>query len=729
MYTFMPWAAIAAALASPADPPQPMERILVTAIASRVAEEIDATPATVSAIERRELEQGLARDVAEALRYEPGVSVERGAARFGLGNIAIRGLDGNRVQMLHDGVRLPEGYRVGSFSNASRNAFDLGLVSRIEVLRGPGSALYGSDALAGVVSVTTLDPAELLRDGAAASGFVDAGYASVDDGFSATGAAAARASAAEFLVGASYGEGHERDNQGSVDSVGATRTAPNPQDTRTTSALAKVVVPTARGDRWRGTLDHFEREVKTDVLSLNPQSARTTSLAGDDRAERTRASVDALFHALGPVDRLTLLAYGQRSLTTQDTVEVRENTTAACLSAPGAVSCRREARFRFEQREAGVTAIGESAAAAQRWVYGAEYSRTDAEESRDGRQIDLATGAASNRVGTDVFPTRDFPNSRSGRFGAFVQDEISLPAATVIPALRWDRFETRPESDDVYATGNPGRTPVGLADSAWSPKLGALVPLGAGVTATLQAATGFRAPPYYDVNVGLSNLPLGYTVIPNPDLQPERSRGLEAGLRGRHAALAWSFTIYRTDYDDLIVSRAPLACPGDPRCVPGAPITFQSQNVTSARIEGIELRAEASFAPGWTGRLGAAAARGDDRTKNVPLNSIDPPKVVAGLEYARGRLGTQFHLTYVAGKRRIDTSAATYFAPPAFTLADLTATWTPTRELTVFAGVFNLFDRKYWLWSDVRGIANPGESIDRYTQPGRNAAVRIKYAF
>lgn len=728
MNVLLPWSVVAAVLNT--DPlPHPMERILVTAVASRVAEEVSATPATVSVIEREELDRAVARDLAEALRYEPGISVERGAARFGLGNIAIRGLDGNRVEMLYDGVRLPEGYRVGSFSNATRQPFDTSLASRVEVLRGPASALYGSDALAGVVSITTLDPSDLLRPGAALSGFAAADYASVDDSAQATGALAARAGGTELFLGGSHASGHERDNMGDVGGTGATRTQPNPQDASATSGLAKVVVSTTRGDRWRATLDHYDRRVKTDVLSLNPQSIRTTSLAGDDRAARSRASVDALFHALGFVDRLSVLAYGQRSLTTQDTVEVRENTTASCLSGAGAVSCRREARFRFEQEEAGLTAIGESAAAGQQWVYGAEWSRTRADESRDGRQTNLSTGGVSNVVGTDVFPTRDFPKSRAERLGLFAQDEIAFTGATLIPALRYDRFDMQPESDATYAAANPGRVAVAITDSAWSPKLGALVPLGAGFTLTLQAATGFRAPPYYDVNVGLSNLPLGYTVIPNPDLKPERSRGFEAGVRGRHGAVDWSVVAYRTDYDDLIVSRTPLACPADPRCVAGAPITFQSQNVTRARIEGVELRAEARLVPGWVARIGGAANRGDDLTRGVPLNSIDPPKVVAGVEYACGPWNAQLHVTRVAGKTRVDNGNATFFAPPAFTVVDLTGSWAPARHVTVFAGMFNLADEKYWLWSDVRGVANPGASVDRYSQPGRNAAVRVKVIF
>lgn len=728
------------AVAALAAAPAVTERIVVSAIANRVEAAVDATPATVSVIERDDLDRALANDIREALRYEPGVSVENGAARFGLGNIAIRGLDGNRVQMLQDGIRLPDGFRVGSFSNASRNPFDVGLLSRIEVLRGPGSALYGSDALAGVVSMTTVDPRELLRGGGPVGGFGDIGYASADDSTHGTGAIAARAGPVEILLAVARADGHERESKGEVDAEGATRTVANPQDARADSLLAKVVLPTADGGRWRLTWDQYERRVATDVKSLNPQSPRTVSLSGDDRGERRRASLDGIVQALGPIDRLSVLVYDQRSRTTQDTVEVRANTTSACLSAPGTVSCRREVRFDFSQDEAGATAIAQGAAgAAHQLVYGAEWSRTRTEEMRDGLQVNLATGASTNVVGGEALPTRDFPNSRVERFGAFVQDEWSLRAATIIPALRYDRFDMQPQPDAAYLGASGARPPATLSDSAWSPKLGALVPLGAGLTLALQASSGFRAPPYFDVNVGIASLPQGYAVIPNPELEPETSRGLEAGLRGRHASLDWSVTAYATDYRDLIVSRAPLPCPGDPRCVPGAPITFQSQNVTRARIQGLEARVEARLAREWTARLGAAASRGDDRTRDVPLNSVDPPKLVAGLAWNGPPVtpavpqglsaGAQLHLTYVAEKNRIDQSAGTLYATPSFTVADLTGHLALGRHVILTGGIFNLFDRKYWLWSDVRGIANPGASIDRYTQPGRNYGLQLKATF
>ncbi len=736
---WLPAAAAALGLQSPLPPDAPDtppevhrgERIMVTAVASRVQEAVDSTPSTVSVIEREELERTLAQDIRGALRYEPGVSIENGPARFGLGNINIRGLDGNRVQMMEDGIRLPDAYKVGSFSNANRNPFDVGMLARIEILRGPGSALYGSDALAGVVSMSTLDPRDVMREKARAGGFADVAYADADRAIHRDGVFAARAGDVEFLVGASAVDGHEFDNKGDVDVVGNARTTPNPQDTHGTSQLAKVVLPTRYG-RWRATYERYDRRVATDVLSLNPQSPKTVSLLGDDRAQRERWSVDGELYAVGPVDTLTLLAYRQQSATGQATDEVRANTTAQCLSVNGNVSCRRQAQFTFRQDEAGVTAIAQSALGkAQHWVYGAEFSRAQLDEMRDGRQTNLNTGQVTNVVGTDIFPTRDFPNSTVDRLGAFAQDEIAAGVATIIPALRYDRITTDPHPDDAYTASNPGRTPVAITDDAWSPKLGALVPLTKQLTLALQAAAGFRAPSYADVNIGLSNLPLGYTVIPNPDLKSETSRGLEASLRGRHGTFDWSLTAYRTDYHDLIVSRAPLVCPADPHCVAGAPITFQSQNVTSARIEGIEARMQAKLDPAWTARGGAAWSRGDDRSKGVPLNSVDPAKVVAGLAWeppGRG-WGGELIATYAARKSRVDMSAGTVFATPSYTVADLTAFARIGKHATVNAGVFNLFDRKYWLWSDVRNVLNPGVTIDRYTQPGRNFAVQLKLEF
>lgn len=722
-----------AARAAPAT--QPLDRVQVIGAVSRVDEAITEVAATVSVIEREDIYRDAAGNLRDLFRYEPGVSMENGAARFGLGNINIRGLEGNRVQMTVDGIRLPESYRVGSFSNASRNALGLGMLKRVEIVRGPASAIHGSDALAGVVAFTTLDPAPFLRSGKGYGGEAFGSHASADRSIQAGGVLALEARGTQLLIGAERTDGEEMQNKGEVGGTGPTRTEPNPQDTRSDSQLLKWVIPTASGWRYTLTADRYARDVRTDVLSLNPQSPRTVSLTGDDRSRRTRYSAEAMAHAVGPFDRLSLTAYSQESLTQQDTAEVRANTTAVCLSAPGNVTCLREPRFTYEADEVGAVAIGEARA---RWfdlehdlVAGMEFSRTRTSEMRDGTQTNLNTGSVSNVIGGEAMPTRDFPVTDTDRLGMFVQDSFAAgdPRLTWIPGLRFDAFRLRPQPDETFATGNAGRPVASLSDQALSPKLGLLFRANDELTWTGQLATGFRAPPAADLNIGLTSLPSGYTVIPNPELQSETSRGAEIGARWTGETAEAMVTAYYTRYADLIVSRAPLSCPSDPLCVPGATGTFQSRNVASARIYGLEGKAAWHFAPGWTALGAFALPRGDDIGKDAPLNSIDPPRLVLGVGYERATWGTRLHVTHAWEQTRVDRTAGIGFVPPAWTTVDITAWVKPLPSLEIAAGAFNLTDEKYWLWSDVRGLVNLSIGIDRYTQPGRNYGINARWSF
>ena len=92
----------------------------------------------------------------------PGVDYEAAGTRFGAEGINIRGIGGNRVAILVDGVPLSDQFDTGSFSNATRDFIDAGLIQNIEVLHGPASALYGSAAIGGVVAVRTPDPADIV---------------------------------------------------------------------------------------------------------------------------------------------------------------------------------------------------------------------------------------------------------------------------------------------------------------------------------------------------------------------------------------------------------------------------------------------------------------------------------------------------------------------------------------------------------------------------------------
>ncbi len=68
---------------------------------------------------------------------------------------------------------------------------------------------------------------------------------------------------------------------------------------------------------------------------------------------------------------------------------------------------------------------------------------------------------------------------------------------------------------------------------------------------------------------------------------------------------------------------------------------------------------------------------------------------------------------------------ATQFTVPAATTLDLSGQWRLSKKLRLNAGIANLTDRKYWNWSDVRGLSATSRVADAYTQPGRHLNVSL----
>ncbi|MDP3072387.1 MAG: TonB-dependent receptor plug domain-containing protein [Opitutaceae bacterium] len=164
-------AALAAALVAraqtAADPAIALDEITVSA--TRIAQPVADVPASVTVLRLNDLLNPVAnlRDLA---RGEPGVSVP---AAFGAtGNaprnfpaarsVNIRGLDGNRVLIQIDGVRQPEQFTFGNAQLIGRDYFEPSLYRTAEILKGSASALYGSDAVGGVLSFISPAPTALL---------------------------------------------------------------------------------------------------------------------------------------------------------------------------------------------------------------------------------------------------------------------------------------------------------------------------------------------------------------------------------------------------------------------------------------------------------------------------------------------------------------------------------------------------------------------------------------
>ncbi|OTQ74156.1 MULTISPECIES: TonB-dependent siderophore receptor [unclassified Gilliamella] len=134
----------------------------ITVTASRQKKAKLAIPETVDVVTKKNIDDHQMSTMEDLVRYMPGISVNRqtsGTDPFGnLGGIRIRGMSGNRVQLQVDGSRIIE-----SIQDGNRNFIDLSNIKTVEVIRGPGSVLWGADSVGGVVAFKTLDPSDLLK--------------------------------------------------------------------------------------------------------------------------------------------------------------------------------------------------------------------------------------------------------------------------------------------------------------------------------------------------------------------------------------------------------------------------------------------------------------------------------------------------------------------------------------------------------------------------------------
>lgn len=135
-----------------------MQKSVVSA-ASGVEKNVVDAPASVTIIGKEELESKPYRDLGEALKEVPGVSLEGTSNKLGQSAISIRGMPAGYTLFLVDGLRQnPSGdVATANLGVGVYNSFlpPLSAIERIEVIRGPMSTLYGSDALGGVVNVIT----------------------------------------------------------------------------------------------------------------------------------------------------------------------------------------------------------------------------------------------------------------------------------------------------------------------------------------------------------------------------------------------------------------------------------------------------------------------------------------------------------------------------------------------------------------------------------------------
>lgn len=700
---------------------------------------VDDLPQSIDVIDATQLEQQQSQTLRDALQDLPNASVRTAPARLAVsaassafardGNtgINIRGIGGNRVLMSVDGIRMPRSY-VSRSAIFDREYLSLELFKRVELLRGPASALYSSDALAGIVNFVTYDPQDFLQSAEGTppktlGGRAAALYNTEDDSKTLAGTVAGKASdTVQWMLTASASRAHAVETMGSNDAADTSRTTANPQDDHDEALLAKVVLRPNAAQRHTFTFEHVNRT--SDVSLLSSRAAVPTKPADvlDEtstyNAQRDRLAWDTLYDIqTGWADRVRTVLAVQQS-------HSRRYGTSDLMSG---VERIRDNRYQERIWQLGLQAekVIRTGDWTHRMLYGIEHLRNTITNSYDGQAP----------LPPDVFPLKRFPDTRETSSAIFLQNESVWGDWTFTPGVRIDHFAVDVTSQEGFypPSALPGKS---LSKSAVLPKFGVLWRATPAWSLFGQYSEGFRAPEPGQLNDHFEGIVPGVHVIiqPNPNLQPEKSRGFEIGARGRFERLNLDLTGFVNTYSNLIVDAEFIEQVGTERY-------FQAVNIGNARIHGFEFKGSYDWGMVAGGRLRSAfsygMAHGINRETGQPLNSVDPGQLTVGMRYDTTPWSLWANVRHYQSKKlsAIDNGSIfnaktdQQFATPAATLLDIGAQWRLRKDLRLNVAIHNVTNRKYWLWPDVYGLPTSSPILDAYSQPGRSLRVSMVMDF
>ena len=582
--------------------------VVVSAEAVPRPAETLAVAATV--IGEEEIERSRTTTLLELLRTVPGLDVVQSGGPGKVASLFMRGTTSTQTLVLVDGVRLNNPY----FGAVDLSGVSTANVERVEIVRGPFSALYGSEAVGGVIQIFT-------KKGSAAESGVDA------RGWFAAGSNSTRDGMAQLAV-----------SQGSYDvTAGFRRTLTDgdlPNDyLAVTNWSAAVGMAVADGAHAGVTFRRDDSKTGVPFSGPTPTPFQTN------------------------MDQMTTVSVPLRiTLSSKTSLEAAARYVSDRFSSSDPL----DPFFSFSNtdstRAGGHLALS-TALPSQQLSVGADYEATKVSS-------DSSFGVALD-------------GDRTHTWSLFAEDRVTFPGDTVVATfgIRWDDHSAFGSAVSPRAT------------ASWR----ALRPL------KLRAAVGraFRAPTTGE---------LYYPFSGNPDLQPEKSLGYEAGAEWTIApALVFEATYFRNDIRNLILYDGQ---------------TGTNQNVGRVRTEGVETALRTALGADWFARATYTYLKATDLDSNQPLvrRPTHRASVTLGQSYARR---ASWDVTGLFVGRRADRDFLDFskaVESPSYFRLDASVTLPQLFHLAPFARVTNILDRQY-------------QEVNGYDAPRRRFLAGLEAAF
>lgn len=623
----------------------------------------------------------------------------------------IRGMFGSRVLILVDGERL-NNTRESTFSGAQLSLVDVGQVERVETVYGPGSVLYGSDALGGVVNIITKG----LRDVSGGAGFKPYGtvklrYSTIDEQKKARLELGGKYQKFSFRVGGSLREASDYESPEAT-VVNSALGEENSLDLKTSYRLTEKHDLSLDFQRFRA------KDIGYPGTPDPPKFPPRFTFPYHDRDKVVlRWDANSLTPRLSKLSAKLFYQKFSKEFDSEMTVPAGPGTSLYSFSR----TFTDVETYGVTFQELFLTGVD------QHLTWGLDYYREVIGGSREAiTRMEISGGPV---IFDDTSTNSTVPENHQDVVGVFLNNQLNLSsAASLTLGIRYDRFYTKTKKTSGYLDERldppepyePKSQSLGSLNGA----VGVVYELTPRINLVANLASGYRAPNV--VEKYFSGQASGREfVIPNYDLEPEKSYNLDVGAKYNFEKFYASINLFHNNYRDYIE----LESTGDTVYIgQESHPEWHYTNITELRISGVEGALDGDLGKGLYGSFSFAYNYGENLTTDQPF-FVPPLKAVFGLGWKNRtqRFGIESNVRYVDKQHRVPKDPEGKFRDnlptESFTVSNLEAFVKLFEWQTLNFGVRNLFDESY---AEPYNATNPDNPVK---EPGRNFVISAATTF
>ncbi len=652
--------------------------------ATRTPRSVFLTPSPVSVLGRDRLQEMGVANIADAFVELPGLDVN------GTGSNqrrpTIRGHRGQRILLMEDGTRLNNSRRQQDFGELPA-LVDPASIDRVEIVRGPGSVLYGSDAIGGVVNMVTREPS---RDGWHGSlgyrygseGVQNGGRLSLEgrgDEWSLLASGALREGGSFAAPSGSFGD----IDLGGDTMVRDTGIQDEGYSLRGGFDVAENVNLWSKFERYHADTAGFGY---VDPNDYAPEQPFVRILYPEQRFAKFTSGVSATSLDRKVADRVEAVGWYQDN-------ERRFNLNVVVPIGPGAQVDQKTFNFTDLETFGGRAEAAKGIGSNHLFTYGFDIFRDHSRNTDSSYSV--VTGFGPPQEETSNRP--QVPNATYRSMGLFAQDEWSIGSrTTLVLGARGQQVNA-----ETHTTPNLDEPKVESDDEAIVGSANGLFRITNNLAAIGSVGRAFRSPNlverFFD---GPTPEGFGYQQR-NLNLDPETSFDTNVGLRYRNSRMRLEGFVFRTVISDGIR----IAATGDSV---GGLAAYQNVNVDELVHKGAELSGESRIVAGLSAGANWSYIDAENQADGSPVGEGYESKVDGwvGWRDARERFWAELHARHIGERDDLELAANPVGDTlPAFTVMALRTgarigTFANTEQRVGFA-VENLTDELYAEFSNV----------------------------